>query len=74
MRSRLNEISQFQAYIKPKSKGGSNRFSNLTLACHDCNQNKGNCSVEEFLQEQPDLLAKIKANSKKSLSDAAAVI
>ncbi len=60
-------------HIQPKSKGGSDRFSNLTLACHNCNQNKGNCSVEEFLQDKPDLLAKIKANSKKLLSDAAAV-
>jgi 5-methylcytosine-specific restriction endonuclease McrA len=29
-------------HILPKSRGGTNRVSNLTLACHDCNQKKGN--------------------------------
>ncbi|MFN2411424.1 MAG: HNH endonuclease, partial [Halomonas sp.] len=27
-------------HIAPKASGGSNRISNLTLACHDCNQEK----------------------------------
>lgn len=26
----------------PLSKGGSSKFSNLVLACHECNQSKGN--------------------------------
>ena len=33
-------------HIQPKSKSGSNRFSNLTLACQCCNQAKGNQPVE----------------------------
>jgi 5-methylcytosine-specific restriction endonuclease McrA len=35
-------------HIVPKSRGGSHRVSNLTLACHDCNQQKGNRTAEEF--------------------------
>ena len=35
-------------HIVPKSRGGSNRVSNLTLACHECNQTKGNKTAEEF--------------------------
>jgi 5-methylcytosine-specific restriction endonuclease McrA len=35
-------------HIIPKSRGGSDRLSNLTLACHGCNQAKGNQTAEEF--------------------------
>lgn len=44
-------------HIQPKSRGGSDRVSNLTLACHDCNQKKGNQDVRAFLATKPDLLA-----------------
>ena len=60
-------------HLKPKSKNGSNRFSNLTLACEGCNQAKGNKPIEEFLANKPEILHKIKAQTKRSLSDAAAV-
>lgn len=60
-------------HIKPKSKGGSDRFSNLTLSCHDCNQAKGNKLIEVFLFDKPNILAKIKSTQKSALSDAAAV-
>ncbi len=35
-------------HIIPKSRGGSDRVSNLTLACHKCNQNKGDKTAAEF--------------------------
>jgi len=35
-------------HIVPKSRGGTNRVSNLTLACHECNQKKGNMTAAEF--------------------------
>lgn len=35
-------------HIIPKSRGGTNRIDNLCLACHECNQKKGNMTAEEF--------------------------
>lgn len=60
-------------HIEAKSKGGSNRVSNLCLACHDCNQKKGNMPVEEFLKGKPDKLKQILKQAKAPLKDAAAV-
>jgi len=60
-------------HIHPKSKGGSNRASNLTLACEKCNQAKGNMPVEVFLKDEPAILKKILSQVKAPLRDAAAV-
>jgi len=35
-------------HIVPKSRGGSDRVSNLAISCHDCNREKGNLTAEEF--------------------------
>ena len=60
-------------HIEPKAKGGSNRTSNLTLACQCCNQKKGSQPIADFLVKDPKRLAKILAQAKKPLRDAAAV-
>ena len=46
-------------HIVPKSKGGPNRVSNLTLACTECNRKKGNKPLEQFLSRKPGLLKRI---------------
>ena len=35
-------------HMTPKSRGGSNRIGNLTLACEKCNQKKNTKTAEEF--------------------------
>lgn len=60
-------------HIQPRSKGGSDRVSNLTLACKPCNQAKGNQDVRDFLSGKPDLLNRILKTATQPLKDAAAV-
>lgn len=60
-------------HIQPKLRGGSDRVSNLTLACHDCNQKKGNQDVRAFLATQPDLLNRILKQAKLPLKNATVV-
>lgn len=60
-------------HIVPRANGGSDRVSNLTLACPPCNQKKGSRPIDEFLKGQPDVLRKIKAQAQAPLKDAAAV-
>jgi 5-methylcytosine-specific restriction endonuclease McrA len=60
-------------HIVPCSKGGSDRVSNLTLACRACNQRKANQSIEDFLQRQPARLHQIQAQAQAPLKDATAV-
>jgi len=54
-------------HILPKSRGGTDRVSNLTLACEACNQKKGNQTAEEFGSPQ------VQSQARKPLKDAAAV-
>jgi hypothetical protein len=54
-------------HIIPKTRGGSNRISNLTLACKKCNLKKGNQTAEEFFHPF------VQEQALKPLKDAAAV-
>jgi 5-methylcytosine-specific restriction endonuclease McrA len=60
-------------HIHPRSKGGTNRVSNLTLACANCNQKKSDTLIEQFLAEKPNLLSQILKQAKAPLKDATAV-
>jgi 5-methylcytosine-specific restriction endonuclease McrA len=60
---------------KPKNRllpKGSNRPSNLTIACDSCNRAKGNNPVELFLSGQPHRLESIFSHTKRPLNAAAA--
>jgi len=54
-------------HIIPKSRGGSDRSSNLAIACRTCNQQKGRKTAEEFGHPE------VAAQAKKPLRDAAVV-
>jgi 5-methylcytosine-specific restriction endonuclease McrA len=60
-------------HIVPKGCGGSNRVSNLTLACRKCNQRKGAQPVDVFLRDDPSRLSRVLRHTKKPLLGAAAV-
>ena len=60
-------------HIHPKARGGSNRVSNLALACAPCNLKKAAQDIALFLAKDPKRLAKIQAQANRPLRDAAAV-
>ncbi|MEU1742852.1 RNA-guided endonuclease IscB [Streptomyces pristinaespiralis] len=60
-------------HIRPRSRGGSSRLSNLTLACVPCNKAKGATPVEEFLAGSPERLERILRDVGVPLHDAAAM-
>jgi 5-methylcytosine-specific restriction endonuclease McrA len=54
-------------HVIPKSRGGSNRVSNLTIACKKCNDKKGTQTAKEFGSPE------VEKHCKKSLKEASAV-
>ncbi|MGW1624407.1 RNA-guided endonuclease IscB [Streptomyces sp. NPDC002172] len=58
-------------HIQPKSSGGTNRVSNLTLSCESCNQAKASRPVEEFLKGRPKAVVQVEQQAKAPLRNAA---
>jgi len=54
-------------HVVPRSRGGTDRVSNLVLSCHDCNSAKGDRTAAEFGHPQ------VEAEAQLPLRDAAAV-
>jgi 5-methylcytosine-specific restriction endonuclease McrA len=54
-------------HVVPKSRGGSDRASNLVLSCHECNAAKGDKTAAEWGYPE------VEARAKTPLCDAAAV-
>ena len=52
-------------HIIPKARGGSNRISNLAIACTPCNQEKNTMTAEEFGHPE------VQTQARKPLRDAA---
>jgi 5-methylcytosine-specific restriction endonuclease McrA len=60
-------------HIRPRAKQGTNRISNLCLACEPCNTKKGVQDIRVFLIHRPKVLKRLLAQAKAPLGDAAAV-
>ena len=60
-------------HLVPKSRGGTNRISNLVISCRSCNQSKGVLDVQTFLKDRPEVLQRVQSQVKAPLRDASAV-
>jgi 5-methylcytosine-specific restriction endonuclease McrA len=60
-------------HIHARANGGTDRPSNLGIACQPCNQKKAAENIKEFLNRDPTRLARILAQVRRPLKDAAAV-
>jgi hypothetical protein len=60
-------------HIVSRSRGGSNRVSNLVCACRRHNEEKNNLSLEEYGRLRGKDFSRVKAQAKAPLKDAAAV-
>jgi 5-methylcytosine-specific restriction endonuclease McrA len=60
-------------HIHAKANGGTNRVSNLGVACQPCNHEKAARNIRGFLKKDPARLDRILAQAKRPLKDAAAV-
>ncbi len=51
----LTDVPLELDHVKPQSRGGSDRVTNLVVSCVDCNQEKGSQPVEEFVEDEEKL-------------------
>ena len=58
-------------HVVPQGRGGSDRVANLVITCRPCNQQKGDQSTQDFLADRPEVLARVQAQRKAPLKDAA---
>lgn len=68
-----SEVPLQVEHIQPKARGGTDRISNLALACTGCNRAKGTQAISDFLVDQPEVLARVLGQAQTPLKDAAAV-
>jgi len=64
----VRDVPMEVEHIVPKTRGGSNRVSNLTLSCQPCNQKKSDQTVAEFGYPE------VEKQAKAPLKDAAAAM
>lgn len=69
----LKDVPLQVEHIHPRANGGTNRISNLALACEPCNRAKGTQDIQVFLAKKPDVLRRILAQARAPLKDAAAI-
>ena len=69
----VTEVPLQVEHIQAKANGGTDRVSNLCLACEPCNLAKGTQDIRVFLAGKPERLARMLAQAKAPLKDAAAV-
>jgi 5-methylcytosine-specific restriction endonuclease McrA len=60
-------------HVFPRSRGGSNRVSNLVCACRKHNEEKNNLTLEEYGRVRGKNFTHVEAQAKAPLKDAAAV-
>ena len=60
-------------HVQSRANGGSDRIANWVIACHHCNQRKADQTIEAFLADQPEVLARVQAQRKAPLKDASKV-
>ncbi len=60
-------------HIQPRAHGGTDRLSNLCLACEKCNRAKGTQEIKDFLKKKPEVLKRLLTQAKAPLKDAAVV-
>ena len=69
----IKDIPLEKEHILPKAKGGTNRVSNLTVSCRECNIEKGNRHPDEIEGDFGKRVQSALRAAKKPLKDAQAV-